>query len=139
MRRPPPASGRSAAPPQEAAGNPSRRAGEVTAGKGNEERQYLVEDLSVETVTALAGRLAAATRFEHLVYRESEIDALWTLADIALGAARRCAAPEPAEIQTLTKLKDLISRAHDLVPDGQVQDAAELLRQAAAVIDADRK
>jgi hypothetical protein len=68
-----------------------------------------VEGLSPETVEAVIDRIHASTDFDHLVYRESEVDALWSLADMA---ARRA---EPGA----DTLVDLLWAAHELIGEGR--------------------
>lgn len=86
-----------------------------------------VQDLSPATLRALIGLLEASTSFEHLVYRESEMDALWTQADMAVRAARaRHAAPD--ELESLGRLFAAAQAAHDLVAEEQPRQAAARLR-----------
>lgn len=83
-----------------------------------------VEDLAPATVEAVIARLHSSTDFNHLVYREAELDALWSLADMA---ARRS---EPhAE-----RLVELLWSAHDLVGEGRPDAAAMELRQVLAQV-----
>jgi hypothetical protein len=87
-----------------------------------------VEALTPRTVEDVIDRLEASRDFDHLVYRESEVDALWSLADMAV--RRR----EP-NAQTLL---DLLWAAHERIGEGRTTAAVtELnsvvheLRQAA--------
>ncbi|MBO0748183.1 MAG: hypothetical protein J2O47_07525 [Acidimicrobiaceae bacterium] len=86
----------------------------------------------------MADALLASTTFEELVYRESEMDALFTLADIAVREKEReraetpPARPDPtAAEERLRALRALIFRAHDLSHDDQNTEAAAILRSAA--------
>ena len=72
-----------------------------------------VEELTPHTVEEVIARLRASSDFDHLVYRESEVDALWSLADMAV--RRR----EP-NAQTLL---DLLWAAHERIGEGR-KDAA---------------
>lgn len=88
-------------------------------------RIHQVERLDRATVGAVAARVAEAVSFEDLIYRESELDALWSLADIAAGSEAR----EP-----WVRLRELLGRAHDHVPEGEVADAARVLREVCALL-----
>ena len=100
-----------------------------------------IEDLLPQTISGLASRLLVTTTFADRVYRESEMDALWTMADMAVAEmeeAERHGAkimPRPelpnASQANLVTLSDLIFRAHDLNADGESVKAAELLFEAA--------
>lgn len=89
---------------------------------------FRVEELTADVMRAVADRVAVAVSFTDLVYRESEIDALWSLADIA---ARGQAPGAPR----LRALRDELGRAHDLLPDGRRAEAAEILRKAADLLE----
>jgi hypothetical protein len=93
-------------------------------------RIYQVTELTPAALLGIAERLEVATSFEDQIYRESEIDALWTLVDIEVRQAE-LAGDTPA----LSRWRDLHSRlwvAHDLVPEGRCSDAAVILRELAA-------
>ena len=85
-----------------------------------------VEDYSDETLRNLIAHLEASSTFEHFVYRESELDAVWRLIEIALqhagGAGER-------ETTRLHHLLAAARDAHDLVADEQPREAAQRLRQ----------
>ncbi len=85
-----------------------------------------VEELTPVTVSEVAARIAVAVDFEDLVYRESEIDALWSLADIA---RRDAALARSADAERWAEVLRLIGTAHDLIPDGRCAEAATILRQ----------
>ncbi len=93
----------------------------------------VIERLDADTVSGLRDRLLLATGFRELVARESEMDALFTLVDIAisappavpLGAAIVCSKEE------LIDIRSLIFSAHDLTHDNDLKGAAELLDQVA--------
>jgi hypothetical protein len=86
----------------------------------------LVEELTPATVREVADRIAVAAGFEDLVYRESEIDALWSLADIA---RRDAVLAGSADAERWTEVLRLIGTAHDLIPDGRCVESAAILRQ----------
>lgn len=101
-----------------------------------------IEDLSPETVLDVADRLSLSHTFEELVYRESEMDALFSLADIALHSGRESlttiemgsSSTTTMDTQELIAVRDLIFRAHDLGTENQMAEGADLLREAARLI-----
>lgn len=81
---------------------------------------HSVEDLSPETLSALASRIAASATVEQLVYRECELDEAWRLAADPTGAI------DP-------KLRSAVQRAHDIVGVcDEPSEAAAALRSAIA-------
>lgn len=81
-----------------------------------------VKDFSPSTLQNIIAHLKASTSFEHLVYREAELDAIWTITGFFL-------ANEPA-----SSLRDDVKRlhagtqeAHDLVADRRPGAAATVL------------
>ena len=92
---------------------------------------YAVEQLDAETIREVAERVAGSSAFEDLIYRESEIDALWSLADIA---ARKAALDQAPAAGHWAEVRDRIGRAHDLVPEGECLDAAAVLQETAGLL-----
>ena len=88
-------------------------------------RIYQVTDLLPETILGVADRTAAATTFEDLIYRESEVDAMWTLVDIQV---RHAELNESPDLERWLRLRNQLWQAHDLIPAGEVAQAATLLR-----------
>jgi len=87
---------------------------------------YDVDDWSEITVRAMIARLEQSTTPEQFVYRETELDEMWRLVDIALKDAKKFLMPERIE---LARVRDLIMTAHDLVGvEGRPLDAAATLR-----------
>lgn len=82
-----------------------------------------VRDCSAETLREIVAHLEASTQFEHLVYREAELDAIWSLSGFVLSSAHHA-----AERDALTHLHDAAHQAHDLVGKSRPLDAARLLR-----------
>jgi hypothetical protein len=76
-----------------------------------------VLDFSVETLRAIAAHLEVSTDFEHLVYREAELDAVWSLTGFFV-----------AQNPDAVRLHEAAHRAHDLVGEGRPREAAVLLR-----------
>ena len=68
-----------------------------------------IEDLSPATLAAMAERLRHSVSAEHCVYRETELDQLWRLADVAIGAG--VGSPFWSSLPTL---RTAIVEAHDL-------------------------
>lgn len=94
-------------------------------------RIYQVTELTPQTLLGIAERLDAADSFEDQIYRESEIDALWTLVDIQVRQATL------AGDDTLARWRSLHARlwvAHDLIPDGECTRAAGILRELAGLL-----
>jgi hypothetical protein len=88
----------------------------------------VVSSISDLTIQTLADRLQRSTTDEQHIYRESELDELWRLLDIAasgdgLEGIRRKA--------WLATMRDAVHRAHDLVGmEGRPQEAAAVLRDS---------
>ena len=82
-----------------------------------------ISDLSPQTLRELVAHLEVSTDFEHLVYRESELDALWSISGFALKFDL-----SPPDRAGIARLHDLVLVAHDLVADGRPREAAQVLR-----------
>lgn len=89
-----------------------------------------VRDFSQETLTAIAAHLDASTDFEHLVYREAELDAIWSITGFFLAQM-----PRDSDREAITRLHATAHRAHDLVGEGRPREAAVLLRSAGDFAD----
>jgi hypothetical protein len=81
-------------------------------------------DCSPATLQNIIAHLEVSTDFEHLVYREAELDAIWSITGFFLRGA-----PASAERSYLELLHDSAHQAHDLVADRRPRDAAALLRR----------
>ena len=106
----------------------------------SDEDEPIIEDLLPETIEGVAARILVSNTFEERVYRECELDALWTLADIAISVeAHRETGHVPAAWQqlpegsgeTLVRLRSLLEQAHELAVDGGTTEAAAILHAAA--------
>ena len=82
-----------------------------------------VRDFSSDTLQAIAEHLDVSTDFEHLVYREAELDAIWSLTGFFLTQR-----PAAAQRDAVARLHEGAHRAHDLVGEGRPREAAVLLR-----------
>ena len=79
-------------------------------------RIVTVQDFSPETISRIVAHLEVSTDFEHLVYREAELDALWSITGFFAGD------------ETAIQIHAGAGRAHDLVADRRPADAAAVLR-----------
>jgi hypothetical protein len=103
------------------------------------EDDEVVSDLLPTTIEGVARRLRNSRGFVQLVYRESELDALWSLADLAVGKAAEHDPPpaagplglEGAGPEDRLQLRALIHEAHDLAAASHPAEAADLLSEAA--------
>ena len=98
----------------------------------------VVEALTSETIREIAGRLVKTRTFEEFVYRESEMDALFTLADIAITTGRDNEHPLPTRdisLESLGQVRQLIFDAHDATHEDDVKGASALLERAARILD----
>ncbi|HUY05795.1 MAG TPA: hypothetical protein VMU99_00850 [Acidimicrobiales bacterium] len=97
-----------------------------------------IEALTSETIRQIARRLNQTRSFEEFVYRESEMDALFSLADIAISTSRESEHPVLANnvpLARLRQLRELIFEAHDATHDNEVDTACELLERAAQLLE----
>lgn len=91
-------------------------------------RMVIVEEVTAQTVVALIAHLEVSHAFDHLVYREAELDALWCLVEMAgKESARRGDGPQ--ERERLATLLEKVRYAHDRVHEDRTVDAADRLRE----------
>jgi hypothetical protein len=83
-----------------------------------------VRDFSPETLRDIVEHLEVSTEFEHMVYREAELDAIWTITGFFLASK-----PATHLRETVMRLHAGAHDAHDLVADGRAGEAATLLRR----------
>jgi hypothetical protein len=81
-----------------------------------------VRDFSPGTLQTIVKHLEVSTAFEHLVYREAELDAIWSITGFFLTQR-----PNPARRDAVMRLHEGAHRAHDLVGEGRPREAAILL------------
>lgn len=81
-----------------------------------------VKDFSPETLRNIIAHLKASTSFEHMVYREAELDAIYTITAFFL-------VNEPASSlrEAVKRLHAGAHKAHDLVANRQPAAAARVL------------
>jgi hypothetical protein len=89
----------------------------------NPEHIVTVTDFSPDTLREMIAHLEASTDFEHLVYRESELDAVWSITGFALKYE-----PNAIQREAIARLHEIAQVAHDLVADQRPKEAAEILR-----------
>ena len=96
--------------------------GTSAAGEVNPGHIVSVKDFSPDTLRNVIAHLRASTSFEHLVYREAELDAIWTITGFFL-------VNEPASGQHdhVKRLHTETHKAHDLVAGRQPGAAATVL------------
>ena len=82
-----------------------------------------VQDFSSETLRSVVEHLEASTEFDHLVYREAELDAIWTITGYFLVNE-----PYSNERETVRRLHAGVHQAHDFVAASRPDAAAEVLR-----------
>ena len=81
-----------------------------------------VQDFSSDTLRNIIAHLRASSSFEHLVYREAELDAIWTITGFFV-------ANEPASStrDEVNRLHAGAHKAHDLVAERRPGAAAKVL------------
>lgn len=103
----------------------------MSSGAVNPGHIVAVIDFSAETLREIADHIEASTRFEHFVYREAELDAVWSLTGFAMlqerDASKRAAAAQ---------VRDAAHRVHDLIGEEKPREALETLRAACAAFSA---
>jgi hypothetical protein len=82
-----------------------------------------VRDFSPDTLKSIAAHLEVSTDFEHLVYREAELDAIWSITGFFLAHNS-----DPAPRDAVLRLHQGAHRAHDLVGERRPREAAAILR-----------
>jgi hypothetical protein len=82
-----------------------------------------VKDFSPETLRSVIAHLDASSEFEHLVYREAELDAIWTITGFFL-----LHEPRSSRREAVRRLHAGAHEAHDLVAASRPDAAATVLR-----------
>ena len=67
--------------------------------------------------------LEVSREFEHFVYRESELDAIWSITGFVLKSVS-----DSKLRDAIARLHEIAQVAHDLVADSRPAEAAEILR-----------
>ena len=82
----------------------------------------VVVDFSPETLRQIADHIAVSTRFEHFIYREAELDAIWSLTGFAIRSER-----DPLKRNEVELLRSAAHRAHDLIGEQKPDQALDAL------------
>jgi hypothetical protein len=82
-----------------------------------------VTSFSADTLRSIIAHLELSTEFEHLVYREAELDAVWSITGFFIVNE-----PDSSQREAVKRLHAGAHKAHDLVADRRPEDAAKLLR-----------
>ena len=82
-----------------------------------------VTDFSANTLRNIIAHIEVSTEFEHLVYREAELDAVWSITGFVLVNER-----DSGRREAVRRLHAGVHTAHDLVAASRTVDAAALLR-----------
>lgn len=85
-----------------------------------------VDDFSNETLQNIAAHLDASTRFEHFIYRESELDGVCRLVEMAI---KETPDSDTHAMRRLEQVLGAARGAHDLVADEKPDEAARRLRE----------
>ena len=97
---------------------------EKSPGRMNPLDIVTVTDFSSETLGEIIAHLEVSTDFEHLVYRESELDAIWSITGFAMRSENN-----PERRAAISRLHEIAHQAHDLVAEDRADEAAEILRR----------
>lgn len=98
-----------------------------------------IEDLSPGSVRGVAERVRFSRSFEELVYRECELDALWTIADMMVRDleegcdARRGVGLQGERQAHVVRIAELLFQAHDDNARGDVDGASRRLEEVASL------
>ena len=82
-----------------------------------------VVDFSPETIHSVIAHLEVSTSFEHFVFREAELGALWSLTAFALGRNTG-----PAQREAVMRLRNAVLQAYDLLGRKQPLEAGRRLQ-----------
>ena len=82
-----------------------------------------VTNFSQDTLRSIIAHMEVSTDFEHLVYREAELDAIWSITGFFLTNE-----PGSADYEAVKRLRAGAHKAHDLVAERRPDDAAEVLK-----------
>src|SRR6266852_2684248 len=82
-----------------------------------------VTNFSANTLWSIIAHMEVSTDFEHLVYREAELDAIWSITGFFLVNELKS-----NQLETVRRLHEGAHKAHDLVADRRPAEAAVILR-----------
>jgi hypothetical protein len=84
----------------------------------------IVRDFSPDTLRSIIAHLDVSSQFEHLIYREAELDGIWSLTGSFLLSVR-----DLSEHDAVQQLHAGVHSAHDLVAENRPEAAAAVLRK----------
>ena len=97
---------------------------------------HRVDELSPTVIREVARRLSVSTTFATLVYRESELDALFTLCDLEVGQlVRRGDVTDNRSLEIMRRVLAHIVEAHDRTHRTDHRSAVALLDDAADLLE----
>lgn len=82
-----------------------------------------VTNFAPDTLRSIIAHMEVSTDFEHLVYREAELDAIWSITGFFL-----INEPRSRDYEAVARLRAGAHKAHDLVAERRPADAADVLR-----------
>ena|SRR5215471_10947858 len=82
-----------------------------------------VTNFAADTLWSIIAHMEVSTDFEHLVYREAELDAIWSITGFFLVNE-----PDSNQVEAVRRLHAGAHTAHDLVADRRPSEAAVVLR-----------
>jgi hypothetical protein len=82
---------------------------------------HITESLP-DTLRRIIAHLEVSSEFDHLIYREAELDAVWSMTRLFMMAG-------PNSDRTMSLLHAGVHRAHDLVAENDPKAAAVTLRK----------
>jgi hypothetical protein len=100
-----------------------RRNGAQGAEPANPAHIVTVRNFSPETIRSIIAQLEVSSEFEHMVYREAELDALWSITGFFLTQEL-----DSQQREELLRLNHGALQAHDLVAANRAGEAARALR-----------
>ena len=103
----------------------------------------VIEDLAPSTISAVADRIETSKSFTEMISRECELDALWTLCDVALDYTSSSAGDgvgglgelDSDDRANLEQVRSLIGEAITVLGAAQNAAASAILRQAATLAE----
>jgi hypothetical protein len=95
----------------------------VSSEEVNPAHIVTVTNFSANTLRSIIAHIEVSTDFEHLVYREAELDAVWSITGFFLVNE-----PDSSRREAVKRLHTGVHKAHDLVAASRTVDAAALLR-----------
>jgi len=93
------------------------------SGEVNPAHIVPVTNFAPDTLRSIIAHMEVSTDFEHLVYREAELDAIWSITGFFL-----INEPDSADFAQVKLLRAGAHKAHDLVAEQRPADAAQVLR-----------